>query len=61
MPSQTTPRPDQRTYQQGIAEGVRRVHSRQHASRVKAGMVGLGVATACAFALTLQLWVRVRQ
>lgn len=51
--------PDRRTYQQGIAEGVRRVHARQHRAVTHAGMVALGIT--CAVGLAFQFWERVRQ
>ncbi|HEY8663124.1 MAG TPA: hypothetical protein VIL68_05860 [Propionibacteriaceae bacterium] len=63
MSTQTTTHvsrlPDHRTYHEGVAEGVRRVHSRQHAMRVNATMSA--VIAICVMCLGLQLWERVRQ
>ena len=51
--------PERRTYHEGVAEGVRRVHLRHREARIMLGMVAIGVSYA--FVLTLQLWERVRQ
>ena len=51
--------PEHRTYQEGVAEGVRRVHRRHREARTTLGMVAVGLSAAAV--LALQLWERVRQ